>query len=251
MPAMDSRWPRRAARLAVLCAAGLTAWARPACGEGASAKSRSETGPGWKWETNRYLGHWEASLAWPELARCWQRYGGDATEVASSRPPGQAQRSIPVRAFPRHADFDRRRLIATRPEPYPEQLAALARLESSGASTAERVLDAVHAYFLDHDYDALRDEVWNDEGRANIGRLESRAAIGETLELQTVHLHNKWRDGLSYVGLIFETGWDGGHGLGVLLHGDRIVQVGGADTAFNPSQWADGELQEPKTPWLR
>lgn len=248
---MGSSWPGRAARLAAVCAAGLTVWVGPARVGVASVKEGPAKRSGWEWEANAYQGNWKTSLAWPELARCWQRYGGDATEVASSRPPRQAQRSILVRVFPRHADFDRRRLIAARPGPYPEQLAALARLQSSGAATAERVLDAVHAYFLDHDYEALLDEVWNDEGRANVERLKSRETIGETLELQTVHLHNKWRDGLSYVGLILETGWDDGHGLGVLLHGDRIVQVGGADTAFNPSQWEDGELQEPKTPWLR
>lgn len=248
---MHPRWPGRAARLTALCAVGLTAWAGPAGGEGASAKGAPVKASSWEWEANGYLGHWRTSLSWPELARCWRRYGGDATEVASSPPPGQARRSIRVRAFPRHADFDRRDLIATRPGPYPEQLVALAGLQARGAAMAERVLDAVHAYFLDHDYDDLLDEVWDDEGRANAARLKARAAIGETLQLQDVHLHNKWRDGLSYVGLVFETGWDDGHGLGVLLHGERIVQVGGADTAFNPSQWADGELQEPKSPWLR
>ncbi len=113
------------------------------------------------------------------------------------------------------------------------------------------MLDAIHGYFLDHDYHALVEEASGSGGEANLERLERRAAIGETLELESVHVHNKWRDGLSYVGLIFSTGWDDGHGLGVLLHGDRVVQVGGADTAFNPSQWADGELKEPREPWLR
>lgn len=217
-----------------------------ACAQETPAKT-----PGWTWTSRTYLGYWEGTLAWPELARCWQRYGGDAMFLAAAPPPGHAQRKIPMLVFPRHADFDRRRLVARRKGPYPEQEAALALLARDGVTVASHVLDAVHGYFLDHDFDAVEDEAWNDEGRANLERLKKRETIGETLSLERIQVHNKWRDGLAYVGLIFETAWDDGHGLGVLAHGTRVVAVGGADTAFNPSQWADGELEEPRQPWLR
>jgi hypothetical protein len=211
----------------------------------------THSSPTWVWQSSIYLGSWKATLAWPQLARCWQRYGGDAMEIARQPPPGHADRAIELSAFPRHADFDRKRLVARRSQPYPEQLAALALLKNEGAALATRVLEAVHAYFLDHDYDAVADEAWNDEGRANLALLRQPATIAELLTLKSIQVHNKWRDGLSYVGLLFETPWDDGHGVGVLLHGQRVVAVGGADTAINPSQWADGELEEPKQPWLR
>jgi hypothetical protein len=248
---MDSRHAGRAARLLAACAWGLSLPAAALGARAASAKEAPVKTPAWAWEKSTYLGSWKATLAWPELARCWQRYGGDGMEIAAAPPRAQAQRPIALVAFPRHADFDRKRQAARREGPYPEQLAALGRLNAEGAATADRILDAVHAYFLDHDYDAVAEEAWNDEGKANLPRLKKREAIGETLELKEVQLHSKWRDGLSYVGLIFETRWDDGHGLGVLIHGDRIVQVGGSATAFNPSQWDDGELEEPREPWLR
>jgi hypothetical protein len=40
------------------------------------------------------------------------------------------------------------------------------------------------------------------------------------------------KDGLPYVGYEFGRRWDGEHGLGVLMHGTRVVEVGGADTAM-------------------
>jgi hypothetical protein len=35
-----------------------------------------------------------------------------------------------------------------------------------------------------------------------------------------------------YVGFEFGCTWDDEHGLGVLMHGERVVDVGGAETAF-------------------
>jgi hypothetical protein len=233
--------------------ARVAAWALllalPSAAAGSEPRA-SVNASAWSWQASPYLGHWQGRTRWPELARCWQRYGGDATTVAAAPPAGHAARTIEVSAFPRHADFDRRKQKARTKGPYPEQEAALALIERDGATLAERVLDAVHGYFLDHDLDAVADEVWNDDGRRNLERMKTREAVGETVALARIHVHNKWRDGLSYVGLIFETGWDDGHGLGVLVHGTRVVAVGGADTAFNPSQWADGELEEPRQPWL-
>ena len=40
------------------------------------------------------------------------------------------------------------------------------------------------------------------------------------------------KDGLPCFGYEFGCTWDGEHGLGVLMHGKRVVEVGGADTAF-------------------
>ena len=50
--------------------------------------------------------------------------------------------------------------------------------------------------------------------------------------LHNVHVHSLLKEGLSYVGYEFGCMWDGEHGLGVLMHGTRVVEVGDADTAF-------------------
>jgi len=50
--------------------------------------------------------------------------------------------------------------------------------------------------------------------------------------LHSVHIHQITKNGLPYVGFEFGCTWDEEHGLGVLMHGTRSVEVGGADTAI-------------------
>lgn len=39
-------------------------------------------------------------------------------------------------------------------------------------------------------------------------------------------------DGLAYIGLQLGCDWDDEHGLGIVLHGTRVVEIGEADIAF-------------------
>jgi len=55
-----------------------------------------------------------------------------------------------------------------------------------------------------------------------------RALIG----LHTVHIHPVLKAGIPYAGFEFGCTWDDEHGLGVLMHGTRTVEIGGADTAI-------------------
>lgn len=53
------------------------------------------------------------------------------------------------------------------------------------------------------------------------------------ISLHTVFIHplDKF-DGIPYIGFEFGCTWDLEHGLGVLMHGERAVEVGDANTAF-------------------
>ena len=55
-----------------------------------------------------------------------------------------------------------------------------------------------------------------------------RALIG----LSSVNIHQVQKDGIPYAGFEFGCSWDREHGLGVLMHGTRTVEIGGADTAI-------------------
>ncbi|KFF03578.1 hypothetical protein IW19_21550 [Flavobacterium reichenbachii] len=48
----------------------------------------------------------------------------------------------------------------------------------------------------------------------------------------TVYITSVFKDDLPYIGFLFSCSWDSEHGLGVMTHKDRIVEIGGADTAF-------------------
>ena len=50
--------------------------------------------------------------------------------------------------------------------------------------------------------------------------------------LQSVNVHQVSKNGLPYVGFELGCSWDPEHGVGVLMHGTRLVRVGGADTAI-------------------
>lgn len=41
------------------------------------------------------------------------------------------------------------------------------------------------------------------------------------------------KDGEAYIGFEFGCPWDREHGLGVMTHAGRVVEVGQADTSFN------------------
>ena len=68
-----------------------------------------------------------------------------------------------------------------------------------------------------------------------------RSLIG----LHSVHIHQFSNGSVPYVGYEFGCEWDEDGGLGVLIHGDRIVKIGTSDTAF--TLWiaeADAENQQ-------
>jgi hypothetical protein len=50
--------------------------------------------------------------------------------------------------------------------------------------------------------------------------------------LSAVHLLNVCRDDIAYVGYEFGCTWDSEHGLGVMTHKNRIIEIGDASTAF-------------------
>ena len=55
-----------------------------------------------------------------------------------------------------------------------------------------------------------------------------RALIG----LHTVYVHPAQKDGIPYIGFELGCTWDNEHGLGILMHGTRTVEIGGADAAI-------------------
>jgi hypothetical protein len=62
--------------------------------------------------------------------------------------------------------------------------------------------------------------------------VSSAEDFRQLIGLHNVHVHQLLKEGPPYVGYEFGCTWDEEHGLGVLMHGMRVVEVGGADTAF-------------------
>jgi hypothetical protein len=62
--------------------------------------------------------------------------------------------------------------------------------------------------------------------------VSSTEGFRQLIGLHNVHFIPLMKDGLPYFGYEFGCTWDGEHGLGVLMHGRRVVEVGDAQTSF-------------------
>jgi hypothetical protein len=56
--------------------------------------------------------------------------------------------------------------------------------------------------------------------------------LGSLIDLRMLYFHNVANGDLPYIGYVFGCKWNREHGLGVLMHGLRPVEAGGADVAI-------------------
>lgn len=77
-----------------------------------------------------------------------------------------------------------------------------------------------YASFLGHEADKLMPAV------------HAPSDLLALVDLRQVYLHPWTKEGASFVGFLFGCTWDQEHGLGVILAGDRVIEIGGADISF-------------------
>ena len=56
--------------------------------------------------------------------------------------------------------------------------------------------------------------------------------IKSVVGVVSVNIHQVAKNGIPFIGVEMGCNWEEEHGLGFLLHGNKIVEVGGADTAI-------------------
>lgn len=78
-------------------------------------------------------------------------------------------------------------------------------------------------FFEDHDMEE------NEEALPTISSVDE---LTKVLALEQINVHQLSKDGVPYVGYQFSCKWDDEHGLGILMHDKRVVEIGWADTAF-------------------
>lgn len=72
----------------------------------------------------------------------------------------------------------------------------------------------------------------DEERQAYMPTVGSPAELRRLIGLHQVHIHALELNSIPYIGLEFGCSWDPEHGLGILMHGTRVVRVGGADTSI-------------------
>ncbi|MGB1252604.1 MAG: DUF6985 domain-containing protein [Candidatus Promineifilaceae bacterium] len=114
--------------------------------------------------------------------------------------------------------------------PTPAQGDALAFHIQNG----DRVFTAVLEMLLPY-YQRMRPkyvDYLGDDADQLMPEVTQHEALTPLIDLQQVHIHPWEKLGVGYVGLQFGCTWDIEHGLGVMMHNDRVVELGGADVAF-------------------
>lgn len=105
---------------------------------------------------------------------------------------------------------------------------------------ADRVFAAVLDRLLPY-YQAMRPrylEFLGDDAQRLMPAINQAEGLSSLIDLRQVHIHPWEKSGIGYVGLQFGCKWDVEHGLGAMMHNDRVVELGGADVSF---AWAPEE----------
>jgi hypothetical protein len=172
-------------------------------------------------------GDWAGTDVLPSWAG-FQSRGGAYTSRSSARP-SKGKVEVQVTSLPRGEDDDD---ADDAPPPSAEQVAGYRHLKENQDTVRDAVVAAVFKEYpkIRKSYDFGDDDHQDDHYMPVIkGKDELRNLIG----LGIVHVLDHAKAGHAYVGFELGCTWDEEHGLGVLTHKGRVVEVGQADTAFD------------------
>lgn len=116
-------------------------------------------------------------------------------------------------------------------QPSADQVAGFASLVQHQAVIRDTLLDALLPRYRNwrEDWADAMDPQEFEETMPDVSLLlEFRQLIG----LSHVHVLKESSKGIAYIGFELGCTWDREHGLGFMTHGQRVVDVGGADTSF-------------------
>ncbi len=71
-----------------------------------------------------------------------------------------------------------------------------------------------------------------EEAKEFMPDIDNADRFKDLVGLVGVHIMNVFREGIAYVGYQFSCTWDEEHGLGVMTHKDRVVDLGSAEVSF-------------------
>lgn len=123
--------------------------------------------------------------------------------------------------------------------PSQAQSLAYAYQMDSNKQVMVSVLAALRPY-----YDKMRPryrEFLGGEFEGSMPAVTNAEDLRGLIFMQHVHVHPWTKDGKTYVGLQFGCTWDKEHGLGVMMHQDRVVDIGEAAVSF---AWEPAEADE-------
>lgn len=146
--------------------------------------------------------------AWTGFQSRQGSYGGKDCEEPSNG-------LVKVLITGRQADYVK---ITTR-----EQINSLNYLHENAAKIRDAILNA-----LFDELPAIRG-IYEDL----VPDIDSIEDFRNVIGLSIIHVLDSNKDGFAYLGYELGCDWDDEHGLGVMMHKDRVVEIGPAETSFN------------------
>lgn len=66
-----------------------------------------------------------------------------------------------------------------------------------------------------------------------VPEITSISDLKNFIGLSIIHIMESDKDGFAYIGYELGCDWDDEHGIGIMTHKDRVIEIGQADTSFN------------------
>jgi hypothetical protein len=99
--------------------------------------------------------------------------------------------------------------------------------------------DAIHDATLKklfEEYSSMRERAldWfgKDEAKKSLPEIRFPNQLKDIVGISSINVHRIEQDGRPFIGVELGCTWDAEHGVGILLHGDKPLEMGGADTAI-------------------
>lgn len=154
-------------------------------------------------------------------------YDVEAAEWTAKRKiPELAGFRIPPSGKRRASSFDVSVVAENREEPSGEQAKAYTWLLAHEASVCRKVVRAIVVYYS---WLRQKERAWFDD--CDCHEVKTGDDLRELMEFQGLHVCRDHFHGTGLLGFSFACEWDEEHGLGVLTHRSRIIDVGQAEVA--------------------
>lgn len=116
-----------------------------------------------------------------------------------------------------------------RTPPLPEQANAFGYLVDHEQTVSDSIQRAIFSR-----YPSMRDSYgYSEEEAADLmPEIDGIEKLRSLIGLSNICVLPVAKSGIAYIGFEFGCTWDCEHGLGVMTHKDRVVEVGGADASF-------------------
>ncbi|WP_437187452.1 DUF6985 domain-containing protein [Planctomicrobium sp. SH668] len=85
-------------------------------------------------------------------------------------------------------------------------------------------------------YPAIREQFLDsfdeDDAKRLLPKIRSPNRLKSLMDVPSINVHQIMESGKPFLGVALECTWDAEHGVGILLHGETPLEIGGADTAI-------------------